>query len=65
MPGAAQTGLGLSYKAQNTSAALKHPIEKCGKSMVEQETQQCMNLAMKHEVMTPFFLTGSGLLSKI
>merc|ERR1712110_692953 len=49
MPGGAQTGLGLSYNAQNTSGILQHPIEKCAKTIVDQDTQHNMNMALKNQ----------------
>ena len=50
MPGEGMTDLGLATPAMNTAAMVRHPIQKCTKTMVEQETLSNFELARKHQV---------------
>merc|ERR1711957_65690 len=49
MPAECHSGLGLSTAGQNTAGMMQHPIEKCGKTMLQQDAQHNMNLALKNQ----------------
>lgn len=49
MPGQGHSGLGLSAQSHNSAGLIQHPIEKCAKTMIQQDAQQSMNLALKHQ----------------